>query len=61
MFKNDTKVKLKDGRVGKIIRKKRGPRSKPVAWQYEIEFEDGKRQWVGRYEVKDDSKSDFSF
>lgn len=51
MLDNDTEVEV-EGRQGKIKRKRKVPRSSPVAWEYEVEFADGKREWIGRYHVK---------
>mgnify|MGYP001596619880 CR=1 FL=1 len=53
MIDNGTTVKAKDNRTGKVIRKRRVPRSKPVAWQYEVGFSDGTRKWVKRLDVKE--------
>lgn len=51
MLENGTKVTY-ERREATIKAHRKVPRSSPVAFQYLIEYDDGNREWVGRYDVK---------
>ena len=55
MIDNGTKVTTKEGKDGKdgvVLTKRKVPRSSPIAWEYKVEYPDGKFDWVKRYDVK---------
>ena len=52
MFESHTLITLKDGRDGIVKNKRKVSGSNPIAWQYQIEFNDGSREWVVKYDVR---------
>lgn len=51
-MKPGTKVNLRDGREGVVSTHRKIPKSHPIAYEYKIDFSNGKYEWIRRYEVK---------